>query len=393
MITKKLLLIVLIHVLFKTTFAQGEFVVEINRATGQYVKTGPKIANVTWIYPNIRTYNENTNTYIFPSSQIDHRLFSINTSNGTIVYNPLINNISKFQFHNTNNSLYGIEQDNANNIKKFILIDPITGTYTQIGNSLPSSGMFQGYRTIDEINNRFIFLDPPNILYSINTINGNIISNPNLVLNSGENIINFKFDNSTGILYGLLQDNNLQKYFLVTIDPATGIYTRIGSGSIFGIGGGTATIDETNQEYIYMYNDGLGGHEITTLDISNGNVIYNSTIPTDISDNFHGLEFDNTNNKLYSLHWDSEIASSIEGQHFTKNEIVIYPNPTYDKIIFENIDCELEEIVVYNTLGQNVTSHITINEVNTQTIINLMKLDDGIYYVKTKNIVNKVCKQ
>ncbi|HEY5123524.1 MAG TPA: hypothetical protein VIK14_07295, partial [Ignavibacteria bacterium] len=278
--TIKYTLLILFNLFYSTTFSQGEFVVEINKTNGAFTKTGPAIAGITYIYPDDRTYDENTGTFIFPSSQINHSLYSINVSNGSIVNNPVIGNIQTFQFDNISNILYGIEQDNANNVKNFISINPVTGTYSQIGNSLPSSSTFSGnFSTFDKINHTYIFLAPPNILYSINATNGNIISNPSLVLASGESIVNFSFDNSSGILYGLLQDNNVQKYFLVTLNPTTGTNVRIGSGTTFGVGGGSSTIDETNQQYIYLYSSSTaGGYVITTLDIATGNLTYNALV-------------------------------------------------------------------------------------------------------------------
>ncbi len=60
----------------------------------------------------------------------------------------------------------------------------------------------------------------------------------------------------------------------------------------------------------------------------------------------------------------------------------------------EGNKAELKEIIIYNTLGQNVTAltkQILIN-VN-QIMIDLSKLDTGIYYIKTKTTANKVYKQ
>ena len=275
----KSILFVLYNLIYLVSFSQnGEFVIKIDRTTGTFIKTGPAIAGITYIYPDDRTYDENTGTFIFPSAQINHALYSIDVSNGSIVNNPIINNIKTFEFDNVSNILYGLEPDNGNSVKNFIAINTVTGAYTQIGNSLPGSSTFSGgFSTFNKTNHIYIFLAPPNILYSINAANGSVISNPSLSLATGENIVNFSFDNSSGILYGLLQDNTVQKFFLVTINTTTGINTRIGSGTTLGYGNGSSTIDEANQQYIYMYSNS-GGYAITTLDISTGNVIYNNFI-------------------------------------------------------------------------------------------------------------------
>jgi hypothetical protein len=259
------------------TFSQGEFVVEINRITGAFIKTGPAIAGITWIYPDDRTYNENTETFIFPSSEINHSLYSINLSNGTIVSNPPIQNIYAFQFDNASNILYGLESNDVDDVKYIVSINPVNGIYSRIGNPMPSSLHYSGnFSTFNKINHTFIFLAPPNILYSIN---GNIISSPVLPLALEESIINFSLDNSTEILYGLLLDNDIGKFFFVKINPLAGSVTKIGSGTTLGSGGGSSVIDEDNQQYIYMYSsEDAGGYAITTMNIATGNVIYNTLI-------------------------------------------------------------------------------------------------------------------
>ncbi|MDB4533703.1 T9SS type A sorting domain-containing protein [Vicingaceae bacterium] len=76
------------------------------------------------------------------------------------------------------------------------------------------------------------------------------------------------------------------------------------------------------------------------------------------------------------------------------NSVSIYPNPATNQIIIKGIAYELEEIVIYNTLGQNVT--LLINQVITnenQLVIDMSKLNTGMYYVKTKTTANKVYKQ
>lgn len=364
------------------SFSQGEFVVEINKANGVFTKTGPAIAGITYIYPDDRTYDENTGTFIFPSSQINHSLYSINVSNGSIVNNPVIGNIQTFQFDNISNILYGIEQDNTNNVKKFISINPVTGTYVQIGNSLPSSSTFSGnFSTFDKINHTYIFLAPPNILYSINATNGNVISNPTLILASGESIVNFSFDNSSGVLFGLLQDNNIQKYFLVTINPTTGANTRIGLGTNFGDGGGSSTIDEINQQYIYLYSSSTaGGYVVTTLHIATGSVAYNALVePFTANDNFFSLKYDNIQGKLYSIHWETNATGISEQNHFD-NFMNIYPNPfSTETTLRADHFLNNTTLTVDNYFGQTVKQ---IKNISGQTVVlSRDNLPSGMYFL------------
>ena len=375
----KYILLTFFSLFYSLLFSQGEFVVEIDNTNGTFIKTGPAIAGITYIYPGVRTYNENAGIYIFPSASTTHSLYSINTSNGSIVFNPVIGNISNFQYDNTSDTLYGLEQDNANNVKNFISIDPSTGNYTQIGNSIPGSGMCQGYDTYDEINNIYIFLDSPYILYSIDAVTGNILSSPNLVLASGEALVNFAFDNSTGILYGLLLDNNLQEYFLITINTTTGIITKINSAGLTSVlGSGSSAIDETNQYYICLYSDG-GYYYVTTLSLATGNIVYHATMhPFNSMDNFISLKYDNVQNKLYSIHWEADSLVSVE-QNRTNNHISFIPNPFSTlTTLHTNNDLRNATLTIYNSSGQTVRQEKNIY--GKSFVLHRDNLQNGIYF-------------
>lgn len=373
------LLLLLISV---TSFSQAEFIVEIDRTNGNFIKIGSAIPGITHIFPDDRAFNENTGTFMFASSQIGHRLYSINTINGTMTSNPLIGDIYKFEFDNTTNMLYGLEQDNANNLKNFVTINTITGVPTIIGNPIPGSSFFSAdYSTYDEINHNYIFLDssnnPPSLLlYTLDANNGNIISNPLLTAIAGENIANITYDNTTGTLYGLLQDNNLQKFFLITISPTVGTYSKIGNGTPFGTGGGSATIDELNQEYIYMYSNSIG-YNITTLDITTGNLAHNALIiPFTNNDNFFSVKYDNTQQRLYSIHWET-FSLGVESNN--KTVISIYPNPTKE---FATISLETDATyTLINIQGQILQQDNFIIGDNT---VDVSQYLNGLYFINIK---------
>lgn len=85
---------------------------------------------------------------------------------------------------------------------------------------------------------------------------------------------------------------------------------------------------------------------------------------------------------------------SVNIQQLVNSQVEIYPNPATNQFIIKGSSSELEEIVLYNTLGQNVTSLINlINTNETQLVIDLSKLNKGMFYVKTKTTTNKVYKQ
>ena len=74
--------------------------------------------------------------------------------------------------------------------------------------------------------------------------------------------------------------------------------------------------------------------------------------------------------------------------------VKIYPTPTQNQITIESSFLEIEELQVYNMLGQDVSSYIELIESNERSIvISLTNLPQGIYTIKTKSTVNKVLKQ
>tara|TARA_B100000809_G_scaffold266457_1_gene329266 strand:- start:1285 stop:2031 length:747 start_codon:yes stop_codon:yes gene_type:complete len=72
----------------------------------------------------------------------------------------------------------------------------------------------------------------------------------------------------------------------------------------------------------------------------------------------------------------------------------IFPNPTNNQITIIGNENELAEIIVYNSLGQDVTTlTLKVLKKEHELLIDLSNLKVGIYYIKTKTTTNKVSKQ
>jgi hypothetical protein len=66
--------------------------------------------------------------------------------------------------------------------------------------------------------------------------------------------------------------------------------------------------------------------------------------------------------------------------------VSIFPNPTKDFLTIENnSDQELEEVIIYNTLGEQILRKSTSIYLNGNETIQLDHLDAGIYYVKMRS--------
>ncbi|MFK7946829.1 MAG: T9SS type A sorting domain-containing protein [Saprospiraceae bacterium] len=102
--------------------------------------------------------------------------------------------------------------------------------------------------------------------------------------------------------------------------------------------------------------------------------------------------------RLKQVDFDEQFSySDLRTVYIEKQEkatVSIFPNPTQDQISIIANATELQNIKIYNVFGQEVTNSTTITyHSNTQINVNLSNLTSGIYYVITKNSVNKVLKQ
>ncbi len=379
---KRWKLIVLLQLICSFSYAQGEYIIEIDPTTGSYVQPTHAIDSVTWVIGYARTYDEIHGYYIFNSSS-PNKLITVN-SNDSIIFNPASPAVSECQYDNSAGILYGLSYPSAGQFV-FASVNPVTANYTQIGSGpIPGmGGTMQGFSTFDKNNHRYIILASGNQLISIDAPTGTVLTNTTAVFNTGDGIVHLCFDETTNKLYGLVQNSGLQKCFLVSIDLVSGIATRIGSGVNFGFGGGTSAIDKLNHYYIYDYSS--SGYYIAVLDISTGNAVYNNLVPFGSGDNINSIAYDNTKKKLYAEHWDADGMTGIRS--YDKNlHISIYPNPGFGAISI-NTAQNISEIKITNLLGQ-IISETKPNSQKTEIKIE----EPGVYFINIaigKEIITK----
>jgi len=72
----------------------------------------------------------------------------------------------------------------------------------------------------------------------------------------------------------------------------------------------------------------------------------------------------------------------------------IYPNPANNNITITGDKLELSKLIIYNSIGQNVTKLTQQNKISDkQLTIDITELPSGFYYIKTKTTACKVYKQ
>lgn len=368
------------------SYSQGEFLIEIDTATGSYNQIGGAISGIGFVFPYVRAYDETNGAYIFQggASLVDH-LYSIDVTNGSIISNPYFapsgSSVREPKYDNIKDTLYGLYWNSS--LSQFFLasINPTTGIYTQVG-TIPIMGLggiSQGATAYDEINHRYFALQN-NQLFSIDASNGNLISNPILNTASGEQLLHFCYNNSLNILYGLLQNSNTQICYLVSINTISGVMTKIGNGSLFGIGGGSSSIDKIHQRYMYIYTTGGSTYYITNIDIATGNIIANKLIPLSNGDNIHSIAFDNIKGKLYGIQWDANTTTNIIENGETTGA-AIYPNPTNGIFNLQMKKVENVQIEIYNVYSECVYKNKIISS-NVQIDLSFQAM--GVYFLQIK---------
>lgn len=369
------------------SFSQGEFLIEIDTATGSYSQIGNPINGIGWVYPYIRGYDEIHGVYIFQGGNpsVDH-LYSIDVTNGSIIYNPYFTpsgtGARELKHDNANDSLYGLYWNSS--LSQFFMatVNPSSGLCTYI-TSNPIAGLngtMQGATAYDDIHHRYFTLQS-NQLFSIDALSGNLISSPVLSLAPGDQLSHFCYNNTIDTLNGLIQNSNTQLCYVAYINTITGAITKMGSGTPLGIGGGSSSIDRINQRYIYTYTTGGSNFYITAADITNGNIISNKLIPLGSGDNIHSISFDNVRGKLYGIQWDAVIGSITTLN--SSDVINISPNPfsTQTTVQITNYDMQNTsyKFEMYDVFGR-IVKQLVIS--NSPFVIERDNLPSGLYFIR-----------
>jgi len=267
----------------------------------------------------------------------------------------------------------------------FISINTNTGAFTLI-DSLPGVKWIQGYATVDNINNRYIFrgtgtnINNP-YLYSIDVTNGNIISNPPFPVLSdpNDNIIEYQYSNSLNKLIALHWDNSLSTEFLAEVNPTTGTFIDINSiPGVAWIQGGFTTFDDYNKRYLFRGGDNSGNWYLYSIDAVTGNIFCNPIFPTfSGNDNISMPQMDSLTGVMYAIHWET-ITNGIKEN---ENHIFsFFPNPFTDnsKLILDKPYKDIM-IFIYNASGQVVKKLTATN--SSEINISRDNLSSGQYFI------------
>ena len=143
-------------------------------------------------------------------------------------------------------------------------------------------------------------------LYIIDDRTGDVLFDSDFDFVDDEDIQHHSYDQSTGRLYGVVRSLQTGTFNFVEINVEDGTLRRIGDTHSDFAYSGTSTIDEENEEYIY-----LGSFEsewwVVKIDLNTGEVVKNQMVQlTGNSDRVDDLVYDDESETLYSKFYDAD---------------------------------------------------------------------------------------
>jgi hypothetical protein len=155
------------------------------------------------------------------------------------------------------------------------------------------------------------------------------------------------------------------------------------------------TASETNNDYftIERSQDGKNWVEVKTVDGAgdSSKPISYSEVDTEP---FDGISYYRLKQTDFDGTFTYSQIKSVNIDKLQESRVIIFPNPTSDRFTMEGEEEELKQIAIYDMFGHLMSGSYRVVERRTTTlIIDVSKLADGIYMVKTKNFVTKVVKE
>ena len=400
---KKLIGLTILTLLsLSSVFAQTEFLVTVDPATGIHTKID-SLPGVKWITPtpSYTTFNDSSHHFIFHGGDdyANWYLYSIDAITGSIVSNPPFpvfddpfDNIVELKYDNGANILYGLHWDNSEDREYLVSIDPTTGAFTKIDSlaGVKHITIMPRYTTFDDKNHRYIFrgedANGDARLYTVDAPTGSILSNPLFPISGGgDNIAELQYDEASGNVYGLHWDNSENTEYLISVDLTTGFFTKINplpGVKTIALTPGYTTFDEQNHRFVFRGGDDNGQWHLYSVDVATGNIALSPIFPTSLApgDNVVEPRFDNSTGILYALHWDANIFVTNTNNPFNDSRLKVSPNPFSDYCTI-TLNKSYREVVVfvYNSAGQVVKKHVGNN--TSAMTISRDDLPSGTYFI------------
>lgn len=155
------------------------------------------------------------------------------------------------------------------------------------------------------------------------------------------------------------------------------------------------TASEINNDFftIERSKNGIEWEEIGRVEGAgnSSSLLYYSSI-----DNYpyYGVSYYRLKQTDFDGQFKYSFVQSVKLENSPDTSVEIYPNPTNNKLTIIGNITELEQVKIFNNLGQDVTKFVAItgDKIQNSMIFDMSELSTGIYVVKTKTNAYKIYK-
>lgn len=393
------------------------FFVSVNPNEGSIIRvdTLPGVED-EWTAQSTAILNETSGYYTFAtylnSTYTSSNLYNININTGAIVSNPTLSSpVRELNYDHVSGNYYALEfedttatptggmssgNDNGDTtitgagavftsgIYHSVSVNTTTGIVTRIANIAGVTGTSINNSAYNSSNKHFSFVDDNDLIYTIDVNDGSIVSNPSL----SASIQELHYNKTSGVYYAL--ENISNAYYLVTVNPTTGLVTQV--GSVTGLNSiqiCTSTLDIKNNIFSVtdnndeLFNINLSTATVNTTPQLNPNIIgltIKAAAPiTGINNPISGVKEVVKTNETISLEWVEKTKS----QEISKKTLA-YPNPVANQLTIE-VSTTPTLLSIYNINGVLIKTETLHNMI---TKVNVEEFENGLYFFSL-NSANK----
>jgi len=154
------------------------------------------------------------------------------------------------------------------------------------------------------------------------------------------------------------------------------------------------TASELNNDY-FTVERSVDGNNWETISTIKGAA--NSSVNLDYSTNDNapltGLSYYRLKQTDFDGQFEYSNTRSVTIKTYENEELHIYPNPTENSVTISGNQLNVDDIIIINCLGQDVTRLTSIDKQGEEVLqIDLSLLSSGVYLIKTPTTINKVYK-
>ena len=375
----RLFLIALIAILSTASaIGQKEYFVEIDTLSGVHSRMD-SIPGALYIARGVAAINDSIYIFRGLDRNFIERLYSIDINTGFSLTAPSFPNtgdvldlVDNLVYDDSSRSFLGIFFDNSSQSYHLSQINTSIGQLNLLGQISGMKSFNKNNVSIDVQNREFILTGKDSAgterLYILDCDSGFNISNAPLqiLIDSLDYITHIQSGVGTNNLIGIYWDESNSIFHSVSIDKSNGNNSIISPlTDISRLQQLEKYYNPITNTYSVLGEDSLGTDRIFNIDYQSGLVRSKVPFPilSDSNDNIIELRMNTLNGRLYALHWDNDLTTSINSFNNHSETLKLYPNPSNGIIDLENFE-NIEELILLNTNGKFVRTIQPFEQIN-----------------------------